>query len=174
MDAPQVSCASDLATRVRAIRLVAFDFDGVFTDNSVLVLEDGREAVRCWRGDGIGLRRLEQAGIRTLIISTEKNPVVSARAEKLKIGCRQGCDDKVAALGQVAAEMGISLREVAFVGNDINDLPSLSRVGVPIVVADAHERVVPCAIYRTRACGGQGAVREVCDLIVRLLEPGQE
>ena len=151
------------------IRLVAFDFDGVFTDNMVYVLEDGTEAVRCFRSDGLGLQKLEQLGIETAIISTEANPVVSARARKLKIRCVQDCRDKRAALESIAKESGISLTEVAFVGNDINDLPCLECVALPIVVQDAHPDVVSTARYQTKNPGGHGAVREVCDLFERVL-----
>lgn len=123
---------------IRAIRLVAFDFDGVFTDNLVYVFEDGSEAVRCFRGDGIGLRKLERLGIATIIISAETNPVVSARSRKLGIRCVQACGDKRAALETLRQEMSLSWAQVAFVGNDINDLPCLTCVGLPIVVQDAH------------------------------------
>ncbi len=158
-----------LSDRIRATRLVAFDFDGVFTDNTVYVTEDGSEAVRCYRGDGIGLRKLERAGVSTIIISTETNPVVTARSRKLKIRCVQGCENKGAALEALVAEMGISLAQVAFVGNDINDLPCLTSVGLPIVVQDAHPDVIPHARYRTETSGGRGAVREICDLFERVL-----
>lgn len=148
-----------------SIRLVAFDFDGVFTDDMVYVLQDGTEAVRCFRGDGLGLRKLERLGVETAIVSTESNPVVSARARKLKIRCLQDCPDKRAALIRLAGELGISLSQVAFVGNDINDLAILRSVGLPIVVRNAHPDVASHALYQTRKAGGQGAVREVCDLI---------
>jgi len=154
-----------LQETIRKIRLVAFDFDGVFTDNMVYVLQDGTEAVRCSRGDGIGLQKLTKLGLETVIISTESNPVVSARARKLKIRCLQDCQDKQATLEDIAQELGISLDEVAFIGNDVNDLVCLTKVGLPIVVNDAHPDVIPLAGYRTNACGGYGAVREVCDLI---------
>ena len=159
---------------LEAIRLVAFDFDGVFTNNMVYVLENGPEAVRCFRGDGIGLRKLERMGIETIIISTETNPVVSARSRKLGIRCVQGCEDKRAALETIIQEMGLSLTQVAFVGNDINDLPCLTCVGLPIVVQDAHPDVIPHARYQTRARGGHGAVREICDLFERVLASKQE
>ena len=152
------------------IRLVAFDFDGVFTNNMVYVSEDGREMVRCTRSDGIGLQKLREAGIETIIISTEPNPVVSARARKLKIDCVQNCQDKRAVLEERTAKMGISLEQVAFVGNDINDLACLTCVGLPIVVKDAHPDVVPVARYQTQRRGGDGAVREVSDMIVKNLE----
>ena len=164
--APDDSLLEEL---IRGIRLVAFDFDGVFTDNMVYVLEDGSEAVRCYRGDGLGLRKLERAGLDIVIISTETNPVVTARSHKLGVRCLQGCEDKRAALEAVVQEKGLSLDQVAFVGNDVNDLPCLTGVGLPIVVHDAHPDVIPHARYRTQARGGHGAVREVCDLFERVL-----
>jgi 3-deoxy-D-manno-octulosonate 8-phosphate phosphatase (KDO 8-P phosphatase) len=159
---------------IRQIRLVAFDFDGVFTDNSVYVFEDGSEAVRCFRGDGIGLGKLAQRGIQALIISTETNPVVSARSRKLGIRCVQACVDKRATLEAIVRDMGLSLTQVAFVGNDINDLPCLTCVGLPIVVQDAHPEVISYARYQTRAYGGHGAVREVCDLFESVWGSQQE
>ena len=139
----------------------------------VYVLQDGTEAVRCYRSDGLGLQKLEQLGIKTVIISTEANPVVSARARKLKIRCVQDCRDKRAALESIAEESGISLAEVAFVGNDINDLPCLRCVALPIVVHDAHPDVVAHALYQTKRPGGYGAVREVCDLFEQSLSAGR-
>ena len=154
---------------ISRIRLIAFDFDGVFTDNMVYVFQDGSEAVQCYRSDGIGLQKLEQLGIESVIISTEANPVVSARAHKLKIRCVQDCRDKRAALENIAKESGISLAQIAFVGNDINDLACLECVALPIVVQDAHQDVVPTALYQTKRPGGHGAVREVCDLFEQML-----
>ena len=154
---------------IRMSRLIAFDFDGVFTDNAVYVFEDGSEAVRCSRGDGIGLRKLERLGITNIIISSEPNPVVSARSKKLGIRCIQDCQDKYEALKEIVEEMNLSMEQVTFVGNDINDLPCLMRVGLPIVVNDAHPDVIPHARYRTKARGGSGAVREICDLFERVL-----
>jgi 3-deoxy-D-manno-octulosonate 8-phosphate phosphatase (KDO 8-P phosphatase) len=158
-----------LKDTIRKIRLIAFDFDGVFTDNMVYVFQDGSEAVRCNRSDGIGLQKLKKMGIETVIISTESNPVVSARARKLKIRCFQNCEDKRKTLEDFAREFDISLDEVAFVGNDINDQPCLNQVGLPIVVNDAHSDVVSVARYQTRKSGGCGAVREVCDLFEQVL-----
>jgi len=169
----QEKLTNDIKKIIGNIRLVAFDFDGVFTDNMVYVLEDGTEAVRCFRSDGLGLQKLEQLGIETVIISTEANPVVSARARKLKIRCVQNCRDKRAALESIVKESGISLAEVAFVGNDINDLPCLTCVALPIVVHDAHPDVFAHAVYRTSLPGGYGAVREVCDLFTQTLSAGR-
>jgi len=163
---------SDLLQRIRALRLVAFDFDGVFTNNMVYVFQEGTEAVRCCRSDGLGLRRLEAHAILPVIISTETNPVVQARSAKLQVACYSGCKDKVAVLEQFLRERGLDFSQAAFVGNDVNDLPCLSRVRLPIVVADAHPDVLHAAVYQTRRPGGHGAVREVCDLVVSSLETG--
>ena len=156
---------------INKIRLIAFDFDGVFTDNMVYVMEDGTEAVRCYRSDGIGLQKLRRLGIEMVIISTEANPVVSARARKLKIHCVQNCQDKRAELENIVTEMGLTLDAVAFVGNDINDQSCLECVGMPIVVQDAFPDVIPLARYRTQKRGGYGAVREICDLFEQMLMP---
>ena len=158
-----------LAELIRKIRLVAFDFDGVFTDNGVWVFQDGREAVRCNRSDAFGLRKLDELGIEYLLISTEANPVVSMRAQKIKIRCIQDCGDKRAKLDELAAEMNLTLDQIAFVGNDVNDMPCLDCVGLPIVVQDSYPEVKPYAKYITEAKGGHGAVREVCDLFARVL-----
>ena len=94
---------------------------------------------------------------------------MSARARKLKIRCLQDCQDKRTALEKVAQESGIALDEVAFVGNDINDLECLTHVGLPIVVHDAYQDVISIAAYRTKTRGGHGAVREICDLFEQAL-----
>ena len=158
--------AAEIESALARVRLVVFDFDGVFTDNTVYVSEDGTESVRCWRSDGLGLARVRQAGVDTAVLSTEPNPVVEARSRKLSIRCIHGCDDKLAALTALAAELRIPLADVAFVGNDINDLACLSAVGLAIVVQDAHADVDAAAAFRTSARGGRGAVREVCDRVV--------
>lgn len=159
--------ARSLATLVRGIRLVVFDFDGVFTDNTVLTFDDGTEAVSCWRSDGLGLRQLDALGVGAFVLSTETNGVVGVRCRKLKLPFLQGCEDKAAALTSLIRDRGLTPREVAYVGNDINDLACLKMVGLPIVVADAHPAVRSAATWRTTAPGGRGAVRDVCDLFVR-------
>ena len=156
----------DLHQLMCAVQAVVFDFDGVFTDNTVMVDQNGVESVRCWRSDGLGLARLRELGLKTLIISTEVNPVVSVRAKKLKTDCTQGVEDKAEAIAEWAVSVGIQLSNIAFVGNDINDIPALKEVGLPIAVGDAYEEIAPFIKYRTRKPGGYGAVREICDLIV--------
>lgn len=147
------------------VKLIAFDFDGVFTDNTVYVTQDGVESVRCWRSDGLGLSRLQSIGVQAFIVSTEENPVVTARADKLKIPCKQGVEDKAAAILQTCTELGIAPEHTIFVGNDINDIPAFKSVGLPVAVADAYPEVYPHVLFRTEKPGGFGAVREVCDLI---------
>lgn len=152
-----------IARGAATIRMVVFDFDGVFTDNTVWTDANGVESVRSWRGDGLGLQKLRELDIPAWVLSTETNDVVARRCEKLGIPFRQGLTDKVEALERLAAELGIATADIAYVGNDINDAPCLRLVGTPIVVADAHADVMPLARYRTAAQGGRGAVREVCD-----------
>ncbi|MBU1694421.1 MAG: HAD hydrolase family protein [Verrucomicrobia bacterium] len=149
-----------------AIKLLALDFDGVMTDNRVLVDQEGREAVLCHRGDGLGIGMLKKAGIEVVVISMEPNPVVSARCRKLKIDCIQKCEEKLRALQQIAAARGLKPRDMAFVGNDVNDLECLRWVGLPIAVADAEPEVRKAAVYVTRRPGGYGAVREVAEKIL--------
>lgn len=151
--------------RLADIKLLILDFDGVFTDNTVYVTQDGIESVRCWRSDGLGLSRLRSAGVHILIISTELNPVVSVRAKKLKIPCMQGVEDKAAAIAETCKELNIDRSLTMFVGNDINDIPAFNVVGIPVAVADAHPETFRHVSHRTKTPGGYGAVREVCDLI---------
>ena len=148
-----------------SIRMVIFDFDGVFTDNTVSVSQDGIEAVQCWRSDGLGLARLKEVGVKTFIISTEANSVVSARAAKLKVDCKQNIDDKSVAILETCSELSIPAEHTMFVGNDINDIAGFEVVGFPVAVADAYPEVDEHILFRTQKRGGRGAVREVCDLI---------
>ena len=150
---------------LRSIEAVVFDFDGVFTDNTVFVDQHGIESVRCWRSDGLGLARLRALEVKVLILSTEANPIVTTRATKLTTECVQGVADKAAALMTWASANDILLSRIAFVGNDINDMPAFRIVGLPIGVADSADEVSPLVRLRTTRPGGFGAVREVCDLI---------
>ena len=155
--------AADL---LRPIKLLVLDFDGVMTDNRVLVMEDGREGVLCNRGDGFGFDLLRAINFPALVISKEGNPVVSARCRKLKIPCEQGIGDKLPVLERLVRERGLDLAQVAYMGNDLNDLDCMRACGVAIAPADAHPTVLAIASIITEARGGFGAVREICDLIV--------
>jgi YrbI family 3-deoxy-D-manno-octulosonate 8-phosphate phosphatase len=152
------------------ISFVVFDFDGVFTDNTVIVDDSGRESVVCNRSDGIGLQRLQKNGVTALILSSELNDVVKHRAEKMKVPCTHGVKEKLAVLKDEIKKRGLSPAQVAYVGNDVNDMDCLKYVGMPIVVADAHEDVLHLGKFVTRHNGGDGAVREICDLISKAKE----
>lgn len=158
---------------MRGLRLVVFDFDGVFTDNAVYVGADGMELVRCWRGDGFGLAALRREGIALWVLSTEVNPVVGRRCEKLAVPCVQGCEDKLPALRRILRETGIALEETAYVGNDVNDLECLEAVGLSVVVSDAHNSVRDRADLILTRSGGHGAVREFCEMVVAARDGGR-
>ena len=149
------------------VRALVMDFDGIFTDNRVFVGQDGRESVVCSRSDGWGLARLRDAGIPMLVLSTEQNPIVQARCDKLGLACRQGLDDKLRVLEAWLDAKGIPRSGVVYVGNDINDLACLSAVGCGVVVADAHPSVVGAARLQLSSQGGRGALREIADLILQ-------
>ena len=148
-----------------AIAALVFDFDGVFTDNRVLVLEDGREAVFCNRSDGLGLARVRELRVPVLVLSSEENPVVLARCRKLDLECLNGVRDKQAALSKWLHKHGLDAAHVVFVGNDVNDLPCIRFVGCSVAVGDAHSAVKAAASLVLSAPGGRGAIREICDLI---------
>ena len=154
---------TELGPLLERVRFAVFDFDGVFTDNRVWVNEQGDEAVAFSRSDGLGLRRLEEVGVRPLIVSMEQSPIVGARAKKLRVDCVQGVEDKLATLRERTDELGFALEDTAYVGNDINDAECLRAVGVPVVPADAWPEVKPLARWVLTRAGGTGCVREFCD-----------
>jgi YrbI family 3-deoxy-D-manno-octulosonate 8-phosphate phosphatase len=156
---------TELEPLLRRLRLAVFDFDGVFTDNRVWVNERGEESLAFWRGDGLGLRRLDDVGVEYLVVSMEANPVVRVRSAKLGVDCLQGIDDKLSAVREQVDAVGLSLEEVAYVGNDINDAECLRAVGLPVVPADAWPEVVPLARWVLTRGGGAGCVREFCDAV---------
>ena len=160
-DSPAVVAPVPTAIDVDA---VVTDFDGVHTDDRVLVAEDGTEFITANRSDGMGVRLLREAGVPMLILSTEVNPVVSARARKLDVDVRHGLTDKASALVEWVEARGFDLARVAYVGNDVNDLACLDLVGWPIAVADAHPLVIAAARVVLTRRGGDGAVRELAEL----------
>ncbi|MET8663144.1 N-acylneuraminate cytidylyltransferase [Streptomyces tendae] len=143
------------------IDAVVLDFDGTQTDDRVLIDSDGREFVSVHRGDGLGIAALRRSGLTMLILSTEVNPVVAARARKLKLPVLHGIDRKDLALKQWCEEQGIAPERVLYVGNDVNDLPCFALVGWPVAVASAHDAVRGAARAVTTVPGGEGAVREI-------------
>jgi YrbI family 3-deoxy-D-manno-octulosonate 8-phosphate phosphatase len=149
---------------------VIFDFDGVFTDNGVWLDQDGREAVVCRRDDGIGIDRLKRLKVPMLVLSAETNPVVAARCRKLGLQCIQGCAAKQKMLSQCMSDRGIDPAGAIYLGNDVNDVDCLKWVGCGVVVADAYPRAREAAKIILTRNGGNGAVRELCDLILEKLE----
>ena len=148
------------------IDAVVLDFDGTQTDDRVLVDSDGREFVSVHRGDGLGIAALRDSGLKMLILSTEQNPVVAARARKLKLPVQHGIDRKDLALKQWCEEQGIAPERVLYVGNDVNDLPCFALVGWPVAVASAHDVVRGAARAVTTVPGGDGAIREIASWIL--------
>ncbi|HWR84954.1 MAG TPA: acylneuraminate cytidylyltransferase [Rhodoglobus sp.] len=142
------------------------DFDGVHTDDRVHVGVDGQELVTASRADGWGVEQLRTAGIPVLILSKERHPVVGARGAKLGVEVLQGIDEKADALQAWAHRRGIPLHRIAYVGNDLGDLPAMHLVGWPIAVADAQPLVTAAARVVLEHRGGHGAVREVADRIL--------
>jgi len=148
------------------IKAVIFDFDGVFTDNRVIVSTTGEEFVICDRGDGMGTNLLAAAGIKMLILSKEKNAVVTSRGKKLNIEVIQGCDDKLPELIQWLQKNNVDAQQAAYIGNDINDLECLKHVGVAVIPADAHYSVIDTATWILQHNGGRGAIRECADVLL--------
>ncbi|MBX4171847.1 acylneuraminate cytidylyltransferase [Rhodococcus sp. DMU2021] len=147
-------------------RALITDFDGVHTDDTAYLSDEGRETVRVNRSDGMGVARLRESGIPVLILSKEQNKVVSRRAEKLRVDVLQGIDEKLSSLVEWLCEMGIPPGDAAYVGNDINDIECMKYVGWPIAVADARPEVIEVARVVLKAKGGRGAVREAADRVL--------
>ncbi|WP_374157609.1 cytidylyltransferase domain-containing protein [Mycobacterium sp. G7A2] len=145
---------------------IAFDFDGVFTDDCVVVDEHGTEAVRCSRRDGMGVEMLRDAGLPMIVLSKERNAVVAQRCEKLQLEYRQGQHSKIGALEDWLGDQGIDPTHLIYVGNDVNDLECMAAAGVSVAPSDAHPAALAAASIVLRAQGGRGAVRELADMIL--------
>ena len=161
----------NMAALPSTVELLIFDFDGVFTDNLVRVDQHGHEAVFCSRADSLGIDMLRAAHVPMLILSTETNPVVTARANKLRIPVEQGCGNKAAFLAAYMQSQGIEPKNVIYMGNDVNDLAAMRLVGSIAAPGDAHPAVLKIAHVVTAAPGGRGAVRELCEGICARLAP---
>jgi YrbI family 3-deoxy-D-manno-octulosonate 8-phosphate phosphatase len=152
------------------VRLVVFDFDGVMTDNRVWVDASGRELISANRSDSLGIKYLRDAGIESLVISREMDPVVTARCNKMKVSAIQGVLEKGAVLRQVLADRHLDPRQVVYVGNDTIDIPCFEIAGWGVAVQDSHPEVLRAADFILSLPGGFGAVRELCDLILNRLK----
>ncbi|MBI3932647.1 MAG: HAD hydrolase family protein [Acidobacteria bacterium] len=157
-----------LAERCRALRLILSDVDGVMTDGTVLLLPDGREARSFHIRDGLGIVLAHAAGLRTGLLSGRSSEVVARRAAELGMAVvRQGMRDKAAGLHEILAAERLAAREVAYVGDDLNDLPVMNEVGLTAAPADAPLEVRTRAFMVLQAPGGRGCLREFVEAILR-------
>lgn len=156
-----------LRKKIRRIRLLVSDVDGVLTDGKMIYGPDGGELKNFNVKDGTGIRLLQRAGVRVAWITGENSPAVRFRARKLDIeDLYAGTDEKVKALDDLLALRGLSYGDVAYIGDDLTDIPPMQHVALAVAVADAVPEVLKVAHYVTRRKGGEGAVRELCDLIL--------
>jgi 3-deoxy-D-manno-octulosonate 8-phosphate phosphatase (KDO 8-P phosphatase) len=145
------------------IDAIVIDFDGVLTDNSVYVDQNGKESVRCSRSDGLAFDVLKKINKPAFILSTEINPVVTARANKLKIKAYQGSADKVKGLTILADKEGIELNKILYIGNDVNDYNAMQLCGFSVCPSDSHELILKNSDLVLRSKGGNGVIRELLE-----------
>lgn len=157
-----------------SVKLIVCDFDGVITDNRVWTDENGRESVAALRSDSMRVRDLRERGVEVMILSSEPNPVVKARAEKMGVEAIHGIDlrGKGEALKKLLAEKNVDAANVIYIGNDLNDLPCFEIAGWAVAVADAYPEARQAADYVTNKPGGHGAVREVCEMVLEKIVHG--
>jgi len=149
------------------IQLIVYDFDGVMTDNKVLVFDDGREAVFCNRSDGLAVQKIKELGINQLILSTETNKVVEARAKKLNIEIIYGVDNKLAALRQYCEKNKYDSKKILYIGNDLNDLEVMKFAGYSAAPKDGYEQIKKTAKLILDTKGGEGVIRELYERITK-------
>jgi YrbI family 3-deoxy-D-manno-octulosonate 8-phosphate phosphatase len=159
---------SSVEQKIRGIKLFAMDFDGVFTDNRVFIDEKGKEIVACDRSDSLGIKMLKERrpDIKIIVISKETSNVVKARCDKLKIECKTGIDDKLTTFKKIIDAGNAKPEEVAYIGNDVNDIECIQFAGIGVAVSDAAPQVLKVADYITHKKGGRGAIRELIDIIL--------
>ena len=159
---------SEVQSRAARIKLFLMDCDGVLTDGRIWVLEGGEDQKAFNTRDGLGLELLHRAGLKSGVISGRVSSALSRRAEKLGMSyVRQGCENKEQAFAEIVADAGVTNEEVAFAGDDLNDIPLMLKSGLALAVADAAIETRHHAHYVTEASGGHGAVREIVELILK-------
>lgn len=164
-----ITSGSELRSRLLQVKLLVLDVDGVLTDGGLYYTESGEELKRFNIKDGQGLKLLMQSGIEVAIITAKSSLSTLHRAKNLGIiHTYLGVDDKLSTLKNLCEKLSLALSEVAYVGDDINDLAVMQAVGCPLTVADAISANQACALYVTKLPGGQGAVREICDILMQL------
>ncbi|MCV6638824.1 3-deoxy-manno-octulosonate-8-phosphatase KdsC [Candidatus Albibeggiatoa sp. nov. NOAA] len=157
----------DIIAKAASIRLVIFDVDGVLTDGGIFIGDNGEEYKSFFSRDGLGMVMLQKTGVKIGIITGRTSQVVLHRMQSLGIEhIFQGQSDKIPAFQQLCKDLDIDPEHVAYVGDDIVDLPVMRQVGLAISVGDAHPLVVKHSHWQTHSNGGRGAAREVCELIM--------
>jgi 3-deoxy-D-manno-octulosonate 8-phosphate phosphatase (KDO 8-P phosphatase) len=158
----------DLQARAARIKLFLMDCDGVLTDGRIWVLENGEDQKAFHTRDGLGLEIFHRAGFKSGVISGRVSSALTRRAQKLGMSyVRQGCEEKEQAFAEILADAGLTNDEVAFAGDDLNDIPLMIKSGLALAVADAAAETRAHAHYVTQATGGHGAVREMVELILK-------
>jgi N-acylneuraminate cytidylyltransferase len=157
----------------KTIKLIICDFDGVVTDNLVITDQDGRESVVASRSDSVHIKKLREMGIELMILSSEANPVVMARAKKMGVEAihNVGMQAKGLVMREVLEQKNVKAENVVYLGNDLNDLPCFEVAGWSVAVADAYPEVIRAADHVLTKTGGHGAIRELCELILKHIDP---
>ena len=159
---------SELERRMQHIKLIVYDFDGVMTDNKVRVDENGVESVLVSRGDGYGISQIKRLGIKQGIISTERNPVVTRRAEKLNIPVIQDVQEKGEVFRRYVENQGYTMEEVMYIGNDLNDYDAIMQAGIKGAPLDAEEEILEIADWISTRRGGDGVIRELYRILNKI------
>ena len=158
---------SEAEEKLAGVKLVAFDVDGVFTDGRFYLSDEGVESKAFSTQDGYGIRQVVQSGLHVAIISGRKSAAVERRMTELGVEhVFLGCKDKMAVFDELTKKLGVSADEALYAGDDIPDLPLLTKVGYPVAVANAVRAVREYCAYTTQASGGHGAVREICEMVL--------
>lgn len=157
---------ADILARAVKVRLACFDVDGTLTDGRLVYDSEGRELKAFHATDGLGLKLLQAAGIAVAFVTARRSPVAELRARELGVASHTFVHDKLACVREIVAGMGIGMDQVAFMGDDLADLPALLAAGLSVAPADAHPWTRERVHWRTRAHGGKGAARELCDLLL--------
>jgi 3-deoxy-D-manno-octulosonate 8-phosphate phosphatase (KDO 8-P phosphatase) len=150
------------------IDAIIFDFDGVLTNNLVQLDQKGKESVTCSRSDGLAFEALRKINIPTYILSTELNPVVTARAKKLKIPVLQGLNNKASALKSLAKEQNYNMDRILYIGNDLNDYYAIKICGFSVCPADSHQAIKDIVDIILKTSGGMGVARELLEDVLAL------
>ncbi len=148
------------------IRLALYDFDGVMTDNKVMIDENGFESVIVNRSDGLAVKLINELNVKQIIISSESNKVVNKRAQKLGIECKQNVENKASAVEKLSKDLSIMKDEIAFIGNDLNDFEAMKIVGFPLCPSDASQEIKDISKEILPSKGGSGVIRDFYDFLI--------